>query len=290
MKSDMFRLLLIALVLTGLTAHAQTPQDCPDNAEQVLTNIRLSIGTPNQPSTQDIYNNAKTASNICIGRTHAQSLSADLLAIVATHTKKAADRRFIWGLTHLAIKRSDQAYDSKSDPVVVTMPNGQPHTLYTFGATTELLKSQVMPSLLAEIKNDEVHAIFTTETLDACPYSENADGQVRARTEADALNSWGYYQSLDRISYGVTRLKALKDACSEQAPYLTYALGTYYAKAAHYRSKNGNYPALEWAKKGEALLTEFIGMELKRSDDRTTIGPAKVELKKAQDVLGKTAP
>jgi hypothetical protein len=289
-ETNMFRLLLIVFSITGLTAHAQTPQECPDNAEQILTNIRLSVGTPNQPTPQDMLNTARTASEICDGRTHAQALAADILGLLAGSATQAADRRYVWGLAHTAVRKSDQAYTSDGPAVTVTMATGATQTLYSYAPLTELLRTQVMPNLLASIKEGEVHKIFTTETLKTCPYSMNADGQARARAEADALVSWGYYQAKEALPYGVTRLTALKNACEGQTQYLTYALGTYYAKAANYRSMNETYPSKEWATKAEALLTEFIAMDLKRSDDRTTISMAKSQLEKARKVLGKVAP
>lgn len=288
----MFRNAIAALAFAALSAPAlaEPSQTCPDNAEQILTNVLQSIGTAHQPSAEDVYNTAKTASDICIDRADAQALAADLLSLIARGADDPANQRFFWGLAHLAVRRSDQAYDKNAPDVVVTMADGSSHTFYTFQSTTVLLKTQIMPNLLAGIRNGEVHEIFTTEKLAACPYSMQADGQARARSEADAIVDWGYYQSKEAIPFGATRITALKQACEEQTPYLTYALGTYYAKAANYRSLNDDYPSLEWAKKAEALLTEFIAMNMKRSDDRTTIGMAKSQLEKARKVLGKVTP
>lgn len=289
----MFRPLCLFFALIGLSAFAsaQTPQTCPGNAEQILTNVRLSIGTPNQPAIEEVYNTAKTASEICTGRSHAQALAADILAVVASAANSDADKKFIWGLAHLAVQRSDQAYEYDGPNVTVTMPaTGASQTLYTYGPATTLLQTQIMPNLLAGVRAGEIHTIFTTETLNNCPYSMKANEQARARAEATAINNWGYYQGADVMLYGAVRLNALKNACNSQTAHLTYALGTYYAKAAHYRSQNDAYPSKDWAMKAETLLIEFLAMELQRGDDRTNVSTAKHQLEKAQKVLGKVAP
>ena len=281
--------LTFSVICLSAFASAQTPQTCPDNAEQVLTNIRMSIGTQSQPPTEEVYNTAKTASHICEDRPHVQDLAADILVIVASVANSEADKKFISGLAHLAILRSDQAYDPNMPKVSVTMPTGASQTLYTYGPATTLLRTQIMPNLLAGARAGEIHTIFTTETLNTCPYSMKADEQSRARAEATAINNWGYYQAADVMPYGAVRLNALRNACKGQAAHLTYALGTYYAKAAHYRSQNDTYPSKEWAMKAESLLTEFLAMDLKRGDDKTNISSAQHQLEKAQKVLGKVA-
>jgi len=252
-------LIVLVIIVASLPAEAEAPPACPENAEQTLFNVTIAIETGQISDIQQIYNYADAGQRLCPIRPDVQGLAAQLFLTLAVAIPEPDQKMALYGRAYEAAIALDQAFSDAATGTQVNLPDGTLLKLYPYGDIFSQLESDIMPGLAMFLRGGRVPAIFEETPLDACPYVQNKGSG--AQYEARGLS---YHARADRHEEAQTvsgRLVRLRDACTGQQGYLTWALSNYHYRAAFALSGPENAEAaLEHARASKRYAGEYFAL------------------------------
>ena len=225
-------LVAAAALAIGLGAVAETEPACPDQAAQILINIQFAALTGQMTDSNAIYDNALAAHQLCPDDPDVQGLSAQLFGMLGQSFDDAALKIVLFGHAYDAAIQQDHVFLNGTG-TEITLPDGTAKKIYPFGDTWQMLEATVFPGLMDLLSGGHVHAIYEEAAMEACPYQRNhsrgMEYEVRAVAERQGTQL-GNPQTVERIA---GRLVRLRQACPDQAGYLSWALASLHNRAVY---------------------------------------------------------
>ncbi len=228
-------LLAVIVLAAGLSAGAETVSECPDQAAQILVNIQYAALTGQMTNSQDIYQNALLAHQLCSEDPDVQGLAAQLFSMLGQSFQEPDLKLALYGHAYDAAIQQDHVFGNGTG-TEITLPDGTRKKVYPFGDTWRMLEKTVFPGLMDLLDNPaepKVHAIYEDTALLACPYQQNhsrgMEYEVRAVGELKGTQL-NRPETVNRIS---GRLLRLREACPGRAGYLSFALASFHNRAVY---------------------------------------------------------
>ncbi len=234
---------------------------CPNEAEQALHNVKISLYSGQQPDIRQVFEYAAEALNKCSDRSVVQGQAAELFALIGEAVPDLSDKHTVYSSAYQAILNNGTAWNSSVPTPIVKNPDGSEKTLYYYG-TVNMLTGTVAVALAELTLNGHAHEIFDkTYTSDQkCPHLS----EERTGVEVRALSDWASTNNL-KVPYAIHRTKGLYTVCPDYHSKISFPLAELYLKTALMHEGNKDWAqALRFAKEAK-----FYAADYRNSDSGT---------------------
>lgn len=281
----------MAALATAAGAALGAPQaeaECPEGAFQHVYSIRAAMLAGQVQDANTPYSVAMAGIQQCPDDPNVQGLSSTVLAVLASGlVNSGQDAATVQTVLESALNAAlvnERLYSSMSAAPTVKFADGTEKAVYPYSEVNHYLKTVIYPELLRLQIEGAPQAMFSGETLEACPYPGNQD---RARLEAETLSqlpgktfTYGAKKEASGFREVEQRLLALRSVCEKQKPAITWELAQLTqqrgSKLLEYLG-HGNYADARAAviaetravtERARAYYREFWDMDVTDSRDR----------------------
>lgn len=225
-------LLAVIVLAAGLSAGAETVSECPDQAAQILVNIQYAALTGQMTNSQDIYQNALLAHQLCPEDPDVQGLAAQLFGMLGQSFQEPDLKLALYGHAYDAAIQQDHVFDNGTG-TEITLPDGTRKKVYPFADTWRMLEKTVFPGLMDLLSNGHFNAVYQDTPFDACPYQRNYSRGVEYEARAVRERTITQMRKQETVARISGRLVHLREACPDQAGYLSYMLAFLHNRAVY---------------------------------------------------------
>lgn len=249
-------LLTAAALALGFAAQAEAPPECPAEAAQVLSNIQFAAATGQMTNARDIYENALLAHQICPDSPDVQGLASQIFALLGQSIAEPDLKLTLFGHAYDAAIRQDHVFLNGTG-TEITLPDGSTRKIYPFGDTWQVLESVVFPGLMELLSQGQFNAVYQDTPLEACPYQRNYSRGVEYEARAVRERTTTQLRKPETVARISGRLVRLREACPDQAGYLSYMLAFLHNRAVYGMLAGEPAEARENARRAIAYAAEY---------------------------------
>lgn len=249
-------LLAVAALVVGLGAQAETPPACPAEAAQILVNIQYAALTGQMTSSKDIYDNAVLAHQLCPDDPDVQGLAAQLFGMLGQGIDDPELKTALFGYAYTAAIRQDHVFENGTG-TEVTLPDGTRKKIYPFGDTWNMLEKTAFPALMDLLNQGQLPAIYQDAPIEACPYERNYSRGIEYEVRAIRERTTTAVSKPETVAAISGRLTRLREACPDQAGYLSHALAFLHNRAVYGMLASLPEEARENARRAIAYAAEY---------------------------------
>ncbi|MFN7056277.1 hypothetical protein [Hyphomonas sp.] len=249
-------LLAAAALICGLSAQAETPPACPAEAAQILINIQYAALTGQMTNSKDIYDNAVLAHRLCPDDPDVQGLSAQLFGLLGQGIEDPELKTALFGHAYTAAIQQDHVFHNGTG-TEVTLPDGTRKKIYPFSDTWNLLEKTAFPALMDLLNQGQSSPIYQDAPMEACPYQRNYSRGMEYEVRAIRERMPSQLSKPDTVAAISGRLTRLREACPDQAGYLSHALAFLHNRAVYGMLASEPAEARENARRALAYAAEY---------------------------------